>query len=45
MEITKEQIEAILILLYKLEETEACEAMVEIYKKYFFQEEETPILH
>ncbi|WP_374030014.1 hypothetical protein [Bdellovibrio bacteriovorus] len=45
MEISKEQIEAILVLLYKLEEVEACNAMIEIYKKYFVAEEEKPTIH
>lgn len=43
-EINKETIEAILMLLYKLNEVEACEAMLEIYKKYFYEEEQ-PTLH
>ena len=42
MEINKETIEAILILLYKLDEFTACEAMLQIYKKYFI---ETVIFH
>lgn len=40
MEIDKETIEAILILLYKLDEYAACEAMLEVYKKYFIETKE-----
>ncbi|MGZ3769539.1 MAG: hypothetical protein ACXVCR_07405 [Bdellovibrio sp.] len=43
MLIDKETIEALLAMLYKLEEYKTCEAMLEIYKKYFTDEQ--PTLH
>lgn len=39
MEVNKETIEAILIMLYKLEEYEACEKLLEVYKKYFTEDD------
>lgn len=44
MIIDKETIEALLVMLYKLEEYAACEAMLEVYRKYFIDEEQ-PTLH
>lgn len=44
MLMNKETIEALLVLLYKLEEYDTCEAMLEIYKKYFYEERQ-PTLH
>lgn len=41
--INKETIEAILVMLYKLEEVKACEEMLEVYKKYFVEEERSTL--
>ncbi len=38
VEINKETIEALLIMLFKLEEYEACQAMLDVYKKYCVEE-------
>lgn len=35
MEITKDTVEMILIMLYKLDEFEACEKLLEVYKRHF----------
>lgn len=35
MEINKETIEMLLIMLYKLGEYDACEEMLEVYKRHF----------
>lgn len=40
MEINKDTIEAILIMLFKLGEYEACQVMLEVYKKYCVEYEE-----
>lgn len=48
MEIDKETFEAMIVLLFKLEETEACEALFEVYKKYVaddIEDQENPIVH
>lgn len=42
MEINKETIETMIIFLYKINETDACEELLAVYRKYFFTEEDQP---